>query len=71
MQQLRQGIKLKHVEYSKTPTEFSLTPYEMLMDDIKSSKYHLNHVKTKQVRVSTDTRDKILEFIRYFSITVF
>ena len=71
MQQLRQGIKLKHVEYSKTPTEFSLTPYEMLMDDIKSSKYRLNHVKTQQVRVSTDTREKILEFIRYCSITVF
>jgi len=63
MHQLRQGIKLKKVEYSKTATEFSLTPYEMLMDDIRSCKFKLNHVE-HQVRVSSDARDKILEFIR-------
>ena len=63
MHQLRQGIKLKKVEYSKTATEFSLTPYEMLMDDIRSCKFKLNHVE-RQVRVSSDARDKILEFIR-------
>ena len=63
MHQLRQGIKLKKVEYSKTPTEFSLTPYEMLMDDIRSCRFKLNHVE-RQVRVSSDARDKILEFIR-------
>ena len=35
MQQLRQGIKLKKVDYSKTPSEYGMTPYEMLMDDIR------------------------------------
>ena len=64
MSQLRHGIKLKHVEYSKTPSEFSLTPYEMLMDDIRSAKVKLNHVEARPRPVSSDTRDKILEFIR-------
>ena len=64
MSQLRRGIKLKHVEYSKTPSEFSLTPYEMLMDDIRSAKVKLNHVETVTRPVSSDTREKILEFIR-------
>ena len=35
MQQQRQGIKLKKVDFSKTPSEFGLTPYEMLMEDIR------------------------------------
>ena len=64
MSQLRHGIKLKHVEYSRTPSEFSLTPYEMLMDDIRSAKVKLNHVEARPRPVSSDTRDKILEFIR-------
>ena len=41
------GIKLKHVEYSKTPSEFSMTPYEMLMDDIRSAKVKLNPVEAR------------------------
>ena len=65
MTQLRQGIKLKKVEYSKTPTEFALTPYEMLMDDIRSRRIKLHHVEPQRMRsVSSDTRDQILEFIR-------
>ena len=64
MSQLRHGIKLKHVEYSRTPSEFSLTPYEMLMDDIRSAKVKLNPVEARPRPVSSDTRDKILEFIR-------
>ena len=65
MTQLRQGIKLKKVDYSKTPTEFALTPYEMLMDDIRSRRIKLHHVEPQRMRsVSSDTRDQILEFIR-------
>ena len=64
MQQLRQGIKLKKVSEDKTPCEFALTPYEMLMDDIRSCKYKLNHVEVHPKKVTTDARDKILEFIR-------
>ena len=65
MQQLRQGIKLKKVSQDKTPAEFALTPYEMLMDDIRGRKYKLNHVEVEvEAAVTTDARDKILEFIR-------
>ena len=64
MQQLRQGIKLKKVTQDKTLCEFALTPYEMLMDDIRSCNYKLNHVEVPQKRVSTDARNTILEFIR-------
>ena len=66
MQQLRQGIKLKKVSQDKTPAEFALTPYEMLMDDIRGRKYKLNHVEAEAfpAAVKTDARDKILEFIR-------
>ena len=42
--ELRSGLKLKKTEYSKTPIEFELTPYEILMDDIRSRKYKLNKV---------------------------
>ena len=35
MQQLRQGIKLKEVNFSKTASEFGMTPYEMLLEDIR------------------------------------
>ena len=29
MGQLRQGIRLKKVDYSRTPAEYELTPYEV------------------------------------------
>ena len=41
MQELRQGVKLKKTDYTKTPIEYELTPYEMLMDDIRSRRYNL------------------------------
>ena len=36
MRQLRDGVKLKKVDYALAPIEYSLTPYEMLMEDIRS-----------------------------------
>uniref|UniRef100_A0A673HVQ3 Spire-type actin nucleation factor 2 n=1 Tax=Sinocyclocheilus rhinocerous TaxID=307959 RepID=A0A673HVQ3_9TELE len=47
MKELRQGVKLKKVEeqpFNPLPTEFSLTPFEMLMQDIRSHKYELRKV---------------------------
>lgn len=47
MKELRQGVKLKKVEeqpFNPLPTEFSLTPFEMLMQDIRSRKYKLRKV---------------------------
>ena len=42
MKNLREGVKLKKTNYTKTPIEYELTPYEMLMDDIRSRRYKLN-----------------------------
>ena len=63
MTQLRQGVKLQKVEYSKTPVEFALTPYEMLMDDIRGRKYSLVPV-TLSLQVQRGAREIILDFIR-------
>ena len=67
MQELRQGVKLKKTNYTKTPIEYELTPYEMLMDDIRSRRYKLNKVAVDgkiPPRVKRDAHDIILEFIR-------
>ena len=63
MCELRHGIKLKKVEFSRTPTEFELTPYEMLMADIRKRSYKLQRAEIP-ARLKTDAKDIILEFIR-------
>ena len=62
MGELRRGIQLKKVTFSKTPSEFGLTPYEMLMSDIRK-RVKLNPTKIPP-KVKTDAKDIILEFIR-------
>ncbi len=47
MRDLRHGVKLKKVQerqYNLLPIEFQFTPYEMLMDDIRSKRYKLRKV---------------------------
>ena len=47
MRDLRHGVKLKKVQerqYNPLAIEFQLTPYEMLMDDIRSKRYKLRKV---------------------------
>ena len=64
---LRQGVKLKKVDYTKTPIEFELTPYEILMDDIRSRRYKLNKVMVDgelPPKAKKDAHDIILDFIR-------
>lgn len=34
--ELRRGVRLKKISFHHTPTEYELTPYEILMDDIRS-----------------------------------
>jgi len=63
MHQLRTGLRLKKVDYSRTPIEFELTPYEMLMDDIRGKKFQLNQVEIP-AKTRSDARDLILDFIR-------
>ncbi|CAF4955676.1 unnamed protein product [Pieris macdunnoughi] len=63
--ELRMGVKLKKVSHSRTPIEYELTPYEILMDDIRSRRYTLRKVDSSiPHNVKKDAHAMILEFIR-------
>ncbi|KAL0895127.1 hypothetical protein ABMA27_013581 [Loxostege sticticalis] len=63
--ELRMGVKLKKVNYSRTPIEYELTPYEILMDDIRSRRYTLRKVDGAIPQsVKKDAHAMILDFIR-------
>ncbi|XP_029022175.1 protein spire homolog 1 isoform X2 [Betta splendens] len=70
MRDLRNGVKLKKVQerqYNPLPTEYQLTPYEMLMDDIRSKRYKLRKVMVNgdiPPRLKKSAHEIILEFIR-------
>lgn len=54
MRDLRDGVKLKKVQerqYNPLPIEYQLTPYEMLMDDIRSKRYKLRKVMVRKTAV--------------------
>uniref|UniRef100_T1J523 KIND domain-containing protein n=1 Tax=Strigamia maritima TaxID=126957 RepID=T1J523_STRMM len=65
---LRHGVKLKKVVIENLPpNEYELTPYEILMDDIRSRRYKLNKVMVNgdiPQKVKKDAHAVILEFIR-------
>lgn len=47
MRELRHGVKLKKVQekqFNPLPTEYQLTPFEMLMQDIRARNYKLRKV---------------------------
>ena len=46
MEDLITGAKLKHVDHTEESIEYELTPYEMLMEEIRARKYELNKVFT-------------------------
>ncbi|XP_066907985.1 protein spire, partial [Halyomorpha halys] len=67
VRELRRGVQLKKVCYTRKPIEFELTPYEILMDDIRSRRYKLNKVMVDgniPHKVKKDAHAVILEFIR-------
>ncbi|XP_030746692.1 protein spire isoform X2 [Sitophilus oryzae] len=67
MGELRTGVKLKKVNYSKAPIEYELTPYEILMKDIRNCRYNLRKIMVNgdiPNRVSKDAHAIILDFIR-------
>nr|XP_057909113.1 protein spire homolog 1 isoform X1 [Doryrhamphus excisus] len=70
MRDLREGVKLKKVQerqYNPLPIEYQLTPYEMLMDDIRSKRYKLRKVMVNgdiPPRIKKSAHEVILEFIR-------
>ena len=45
MEDLRNGPKLRNTTITKVPVEYELTPYELLMEDIRAQKYQLNKVR--------------------------
>ncbi|XP_077610267.1 protein spire homolog 2 [Crocuta crocuta] len=70
MRELRHGVKLRKVqeqEFNPLPTEFQLTPFEMLMQDIRARNYKLRKVMVDgdiPPRVKKDAHELILDFIR-------
>lgn len=70
MKELRQGVKLKKVQeqpFNPLPTEYSLTPFEMLMQDIRARKFQLRKVMVDgdiPTRVKRNAHELILDFIR-------
>ncbi|XP_067392802.1 protein spire homolog 2 [Emydura macquarii macquarii] len=70
MRELRHGVKLKKVQekqYNPLPTEYQLTPFEMLMQDIRARNYKLRKVMVDgdiPPRVKKDAHELILDFIR-------
>ncbi|XP_070065185.1 protein spire isoform X1 [Drosophila virilis] len=65
--ELRRGVRLKKRNYERTPIEYELTPYEILMGDIRAKKYQLRKVMVNgdiPPRVKKDAHAMILEFIR-------
>ncbi|XP_052003607.1 protein spire homolog 1 [Xyrauchen texanus] len=70
MRDLRNGVKLKKVQerqFNPLPIEFQLTPYEMLMDDIRGKRYRLRKVTVSgdiPPRLKKSAHEIILEFIR-------
>ncbi|XP_051575175.1 protein spire homolog 1 isoform X1 [Myxocyprinus asiaticus] len=70
MQDLRNGVKLKKVQerqFNPMPIEFQLTPYEMLMDDIRGKRYKLRKVTVSgdiPPRLKKSAHEIILDFIR-------
>lgn len=67
MHELRQGVKLKKTDYTKTPIEYEMTPYEILMDDIRSRRYKLKQVMVNgeiPPKIKQDAHELILDFIR-------
>ncbi|XP_054390351.1 protein spire homolog 2 isoform X2 [Pongo abelii] len=73
MRELRHGVKLKKVqeqEFNPLPTEFQLTPFEMLMQDIRARNYKLRKVMVSERRLrplppkQRSLHEKILEEIK-------
>ncbi|XP_077983362.1 protein spire homolog 1-like isoform X2 [Glandiceps talaboti] len=65
---LRQGVQLKKIGAVRhAPIEYELTPYEMVLDDIRSRRYVLKQVMVDgdiPHRVKKEAHDIILDFIR-------
>ncbi|XP_069809025.1 protein spire homolog 1-like [Dendropsophus ebraccatus] len=67
MNEVRLGVSLRRVDqrlYTALPLEYKLTPYELLMDDIRAKRYVLRPVKECDQNKSSKSEDAILDLIR-------
>jgi len=71
IKKLRDGVKLRETQNLSSgvrpPKEYELTPYEILMDDIRSRRYKLKQVMVDgelPPKIKEDAHAKILDFIR-------
>ena len=68
IRQLREGrTRLKPIESrldSQIPLEFELTPFELLLEDIREKRYKLNPVLQMNPKLNKDAHELILDFIR-------
>ncbi|XP_060084567.1 protein spire homolog 1-like [Ylistrum balloti] len=68
MKQLRHGVRLKSVQHTNlTPREYELTPFEVLLEDIRTRRYNLRKTLVNgdiPPKVKRDAHAVILEFIR-------
>ena len=50
MRELRQGVRLRKVEHVQlTPLEYELTPFEVLLEDIKLQRFKLNRIMVRNI----------------------
>lgn len=82
MRDLRNGVKLKKVQerrYDPLPIEFQLTPYEMLMEDIRGRRYTLRRVMVSgptdhtlglETRAQTRTSTPAERSVRVWGLTL-
>ncbi|XP_066442448.1 protein spire homolog 1-like [Eleutherodactylus coqui] len=66
MHELRLGVGLRsdRRSYPARPVEYTLTPYELLMEDIRSKRYVLRPVKNKSSR----SDENVMDLIRTFTL---
>ncbi len=66
--ELRHGVKLRktfQISQQKRHIEYELTPFEILLDQIRTRRYNLRKIKRSLApKIKKDARDIILDFIR-------
>ncbi|KAK3604369.1 hypothetical protein CHS0354_029355 [Potamilus streckersoni] len=68
MRELRNGVRLKKVEHVPlSPIEFELTPFEILLEDIRLGRFKLNRIMVNgdiPPKIKSDAHAVIVDFIR-------
>ncbi|XP_022248983.1 protein spire homolog 2-like [Limulus polyphemus] len=67
IQELKQGVQLKKIKLDFHPVKYDLTPFDMLLEDIRTQRYKLKEVRVNEKTIQSvkkDPHDLILELIR-------